>query len=86
MAATCGWTFGGAALTLKKGERALAQELVGLAARHHPDRHDPGDRCPPATDADDPDRLCELWAIPSPVASSHRLNQPGVEYHRLGRL
>ena len=39
--------------------RAIAQELVGLQPRHHPDTHDPGDRCSPAGDADDPDRLCE---------------------------
>ena len=30
-----------------------------LATRHHPDKRDPGDCCPPAGDADDPDRLCE---------------------------
>ena len=37
--------------------RALAQELAGL----QPDiiLVDPGDRCPPAGDADDPDRLYE---------------------------
>ena len=36
--------------------RALAHELVGL----QPDiiLTDPGDRCRPARDADDPDRLC----------------------------
>src|SRR5262249_22918593 len=29
-----------------------------LATRHHPGTIDPGDRCPPRGDADDPDRLC----------------------------
>jgi putative ABC transport system substrate-binding protein len=47
--------------------RAIAQELVSLqpdiivtlqpATRHHRDTRDRGDRCPPAGDADDPDRL-----------------------------
>ena len=36
------------------------------ATRHHPGKPDPGDRCPPAGDADDPDRLCEPSPIPSP--------------------
>jgi hypothetical protein len=36
--------------------RALAQELVGLQPD---DKHDPGDSCPPAGDADDPDRCCD---------------------------
>jgi putative ABC transport system substrate-binding protein len=38
--------------------RALAQELVGL--QHHRDKRDPGDHCPPAANADDPDRF--FWA------------------------
>jgi hypothetical protein len=39
--------------------RALAQKLVSLKP---PDRLDPGDRCPPARDAVDSDRRCELTA------------------------
>jgi hypothetical protein len=37
---------------------ARARPRVGrLATRHHPGRRDTGDRCPPARDAVDPDRL-----------------------------
>ena len=39
--------------------RALARELGRSATRHHRYERDPGDRCPPAGDADDPDRICE---------------------------
>ena len=61
--AELGWTDGrNMRIDLRWGRteinriRALAQELVGP----QPDiiNLDPGDRCPPAGDADDPDRLC----------------------------
>jgi putative ABC transport system substrate-binding protein len=39
--------------------RALAQELVGLQPDVIRGKLDAGDRCRPAGDADDPDRLCE---------------------------
>jgi len=38
--------------------RLPAQELVGLQPDNHSDRLNPRDSCPPAGDADDPDRLC----------------------------
>jgi len=38
--------------------RALAQELVGLQPDIILGTCDPGDRCPSARDADDPDRFC----------------------------
>jgi putative ABC transport system substrate-binding protein len=39
---------------------ASARTGVGpLATRHHRDKRDRGDRCRPAGDANDPDRLCE---------------------------
>src|SRR5262249_54391371 len=59
MAATCGWTFVGPGNDANRIQ-TLAQELVGLRPdRHHPVKLARGDRCPPAGDADDFDRLCE---------------------------
>jgi hypothetical protein len=66
--------------------RGLAQELVGLhATRHHPDRLDPNDRCPPAGDADDPDR--HRGRGRSRPQRLRRAAQPaGREHHRLRHL
>jgi putative ABC transport system substrate-binding protein len=46
-----------------RGARAAAGPRAAYrgarpATRHHRDRHNPADRCRPAGDADDPDRLC----------------------------
>jgi putative ABC transport system substrate-binding protein len=57
---------------LRHQSDASARAGVGRpATRHDPGKLDPGDRCPPAGDADDPDCL--------PVASGFvaKLNQPG---------
>jgi hypothetical protein len=54
LAATCGWTCVGGRGDINQ-IRALAQESVGL--RHHPGNLDRCDHCPPAGDANDPDRL-----------------------------
>ena len=65
--------------------RALAQELVGLQPDIIVTSGDPGDRCPPAGDADDPDRLCERGR---PRRQRHRraARPPGWEHHRLRQL
>ena len=48
--------------------------------RHHPERHGPSDRCPPAGDAGDPD----LWlSATRSAAGSLRASSPSRECHRL---
>jgi hypothetical protein len=65
--------------------RALAQELVGLQPDIILDKRDPGDRCPPAGDADDPDRLCDRGRT---CHKRHRraARPPEWEYYRLRQL
>jgi hypothetical protein len=91
--ADLGWTDGrNVRMDLRWGHadtnrmRALAQELVGLQRHHRDNGLDPGDRCPPAGDADDPDRFCERGrsrhqrhcrAARPPEWEHHRFRQRG---------
>ena len=65
--------------------RALAPELVGLQPDIIVTNGNPADRCRPAGDADDPDRLCERGRS---RRHQHRpAAQPlGWEHHRLCHL
>jgi hypothetical protein len=79
MAATCGWTFGGTAVTPIGYERSRTSWSVCNPTSSY------GDRCPSAGDADDPDRLCGRRRS---RRQRHRpaARPPGWEYHRVRRL